>query len=151
MMCPVGGVAKMIRMGKSTKDMLKSINKTYGTLIMKAHRAYPDVPADLIAKVIALESSGRAWITSPDKGMGLMQLMPGTARDLGVINPYNPEENIMGGAKYLSQLEKHYQGDTDKVLGAYNAGQNRVDRSGLEHVPTITKTYIKRYHDLDNL
>ena len=68
-----------------------------------------------------------------------MQLMPKTADSLGVTNAYNPDQNIMGGVKYLSQLLKMYDGNIFKALWAYNAGPTAVRRNTL---PDETKDYI---------
>jgi len=67
-----------------------------------------------------------------------MQLMPATAMDLGVRNPFDPAENLAGGAALLKQLMTRYSGDLNRVLGAYNAGPSRVDAA--DGVPAIPET-----------
>lgn len=127
--------------------MIDKINNNYGYIIEEAHKKYPNVSSKMIALIIGLESSGNKYANS-GKAMGLTQLTPGTARDLGVQDIYNPKQNIIGSAKYLSQLTAHYNGDTDKILAAYNAGPGRVD-SG-KSLPRETRNYIARYHNMEN-
>ena len=82
----------------------------------------------LIDSVMHHESRGDAKAKSPKGALGLMQLMPATAKDLGV-NPDDPAQNILGGARYLGQLLKRYGGDEEKALAAYNAGMKTVDKA----------------------
>lgn len=70
--------------------------------------------------------------------MGLMQLMPATAEELGVRDPFDPQENLLSGARLLKQLLTRFDGDTARALGAYNAGPARVEESG--GVPQIPET-----------
>jgi soluble lytic murein transglycosylase-like protein len=111
-----------------------------------AHRAaerYGLNPA-LVKAVIKAESNFNATVVSRAGAQGLMQLMPGTARDLGVSDPFDPEQNVMGGARYLKQLYSKYDGDIDKTLAAYNWGPGNVDRKGIDVLPEETRNYLDR-------
>lgn len=119
----------------------------YEALVEKASRAY-NVPPEIIKRVIQVESAWDPKAESPKGAMGLMQLMPGTARDLGVADPWDPEQNVMGGAKYLAQMRDRYQGDWKKALAAYNAGPGRVDRRGMGNLPRETNNYLSATRDL---
>ncbi|SHK92450.1 lytic transglycosylase domain-containing protein [Desulforamulus aeronauticus] len=81
----------------------------------------------LLGAVANAESSGNQAARSPKGAVGVMQLLPSTAKALGV-NPYNPKENVFGGATYLKQQIDRYQGNIPKALAAYNAGPGAVDK-----------------------
>ena len=102
------------------------------------------LPASLIRSVVSTESSYRHDAVSPVGAQGLMQLMPGTAAELGVEDSFDPQQNLMGGSRYLKGLLKKYDGDLDHALAAYNWGQGNVDRKGLERMPTETRNYIAK-------
>lgn len=74
---------------------------------------------------------------------GVMQIVPGTARDLRLQDPYNPDENIRAGVEYMGQLLKRYNYDVKKALAAYNGGMRRIDRTGLTTLKPETRTYLK--------
>jgi hypothetical protein len=100
----------------------------------------------LIKAVIRAESNFDATCTSSKGAMGLMQLMPETAKELGVKNCYSPVENIMAGTCYLKKLLDRYDGNTPLALAAYNWGMGNVERHP-EELPQETQTYIARVND----
>lgn len=120
--------------------------------ISRASRKF-GVDEDLVRAVIKAESNFRPESTSPKGAMGLMQLMPETASDMGVRDPYNPLENIMGGVRYLRLLMDRYEGSVDKALAAYNWGMGNLERSD-GRLPRETRTYLTRvqnyYEDFRN-
>ena len=106
--------------------------------LVQEHAARQSLRPDLVRAVIQVESGFNPHARSPKGAMGLMQLMPATARDLGVHNAYDPGENIRGGTLYLRQLLDRFDGDEELALAAYNAGPNAVDRYG-RRIPPIEK------------
>ena len=103
-----------------------------------------DLDEAVLRGVIQQESAFRPCAVSPKGAMGLMQLMPATASDLGVRNPFDPAANLDAGAMFLKELLMRYGGDLSLALGAYNAGPAKVDAAGS--VPAIPETqdYVKR-------
>lgn len=99
------------------------------------------VPPALLRAVAWVESRGRADALSRAGAMGVMQLMPNTAKGLGV-DPWDPAENIDGGARFLARLLRKYEGDAAKVLAAYNWGPGRVDRGSTW--PESVRRYIRK-------
>ena len=112
-------------------------------VFQKASDTY-QVSKDLLKAMAKAESNFRADATSHCGAMGIMQLMPATAASLGVSDAYNPEQNIMGGAKYLAKLLDKYDGDTKLALAAYNAGSGNVAKYGGIPPFKETQNYVKR-------
>jgi len=98
------------------------------------------VKPELIRAVISQESANRPCAVSPKGAQGLMQLMPTTAAQFGVSDPFDPKQNVEAGTKLLKQLLAKYAGDVSLTLSAYNAGSGRVDRDrGVPQIPETVK------------
>jgi soluble lytic murein transglycosylase-like protein len=111
--------------------------------VLEASRTYV-VPASLLRAVIHVESSGDVGAVSPKGAQGLMQLMPATADRLGVTDPFDPRENVLGGTRYLRFLLDAFEGNAALALAAYNAGENAIVRHrGVPPHPE-TRRYLSR-------
>jgi Transglycosylase SLT domain len=115
----------------------------YDAEIERVARRY-QIDASLIKAIIQAESDFDHRAVSSKGAQGLMQLMPGTARELDVRNPFNPRENIDGGTRYLRQLLDTFNGNLNLSLAAYNAGPGLVSRTGA--IPDIpeTRNYVAK-------
>jgi hypothetical protein len=102
------------------------------------------VSTGLLKSVASAESGFDPKATSKCGAMGIMQLMPETAKGLGVTDAYNPQQNIMGGAKYLSQLLNRFNGDTKLAVAAYNAGPGNVEKYGGVPPFAETQAYVQK-------
>ena len=112
---------------------------------MQEHASRHSLRPELVRAVIQVESGFNPRAVSPKGAMGLMQLMPATAKQLGVRNAFDPAENIRGGCAYLRQLLDRYSGNEELALAAYNAGADAVDRHGKKVPPfQETRDYVKK-------
>ena len=124
----------------SSNSMMTS---DFDDIIKRAAKKY-NVPEKLISSVIKQESNFDPSAQSTAGASGLMQLMPGTAKYLGVANIFDPEQNVMGGAKYLRQMLDQFNGDTEIALAAYNAGPGAVKKYGGIPPYKETQNYVQK-------
>lgn len=117
--------------------------RSYATEVSRMADKYEVDPA-LVRAVIHAESAFNYKAISKAGAQGLMQLMPGTAKDLGVSNAFNANENIEGGVKYLAQLLSEFDGDIKLATAAYNAGPNAVKKYNGIPPYSETKVYVER-------
>jgi hypothetical protein len=132
--------------GSSESSVLPSYSKSrnaFDSIIRQAAQTH-GVSEGLIKAVMHTESGFNSNARSPVGAQGLMQLMPATARRFNVSNSFDPQQNIFGGAKYLSWLMKRFNGNTNLALAAYNAGEGNVDKYGGIPPFRETQDYVKR-------
>ena len=129
---------------KATTPLAISTKSSRYDAAINEHARRQGVAEDLVRAVIQVESAFNPNAVSNKGAMGLMQLMPATARELGVRNPFDPEQNIRGGVKYLKQLLERYDNKVELALAAYNAGIGNVEK--YDGVPPFkeTKAYVNK-------
>lgn len=118
-------------------------NADLDAIFRKAAQTY-QVPENLLKAIAKAESNFNSNALSSAGAQGIMQLMPKTAASLGVSDPFDPEQNIMGGAKYISQKIQAYDGDITLALAAYNAGSGNVAKYGGVPPFKETQNYLKK-------
>lgn len=128
---------------RSFSRVRSPVKSSYDELIRQTAHAHQVEPA-LVKAVIHAESSFNPYARSRKGAMGLMQLMPATARRFGIQNAYHPGDNIQGGVRYLSMLINRYDGNLRLALAAYNAGEYIVDDLGEIPPYRETQNYVKR-------
>ncbi len=127
--------------------VLKDRIRKYKPFIMQAARD-TGLDTDLIHAVILAESAYDPKAVSPKGAMGLMQLMPGTAKRFNVSDAFDPAQNIRGGTQYLQFLMKRFGNDLELVTAAYNAGEGAVEKYGRSIPPyKETRLYVKKVKD----
>lgn len=109
----------------------------FGPIIQQISRKY-DIEPSIIRALISAESSWDVYAISDKGAIGLMQLMPDTARDMEIKNPFDPEQNIEGGTRYLRILLDRFKGNMEMAVAAYNAGPAAVEKSG--GIPSFSET-----------
>lgn len=145
-----GEVADMVRLRSQAQMQGTAVSDTlrrFENEITQSARQNGLDPA-LVLAVVMEESGGDPMATSGKGAQGLMQLMPDTARELGVDDITSPSQNVAGGSLYLSKMLKRYDGDLELALAAYNAGPGNVDKAGRQ-VPQFkeTQAYVKKVQD----
>ena len=127
-----------------TRSAVTERARAYDDLISE-HSRTNGVRADLVRAVMQVESGFNPFARSPKGAMGLMQLMPATAKQYGVSNAFNPAENVRAGVAYLRQLLDRYNNNEELALAAYNAGPGAVDKHGRSVPPyRETQSYVTR-------
>ncbi len=138
---------------KVSGNFLERVSKrldNYSEIISQAAKKH-NVPEHLIKGIITAESAALNTAKSQVGAKGLMQLMDGTAKDLGVRNSYDPAQNIMGGTKYISKMLEMFDGNLEHALAAYNAGPGNVKKySGIPPFAE-TQAYVKRVKKYSNI
>jgi len=145
---PVADAGSWRRTARSRPDGSKApaesaANPAIESAVRQAASKY-NLSPELIRSVIRAESNFQPGAVSPAGAMGLMQLMPDTARDLGVTNAFDVRQNVDGGARYLRQMLDRFNGDVKLALQAYNAGPGAVEQYNGNVPYAETRQYVKR-------
>jgi len=129
---------------RATKPLVPSLKSARYDASINEHSRRMGVSADLVRAVIQVESAFNPSAVSTKGAMGLMQLMPATAIELGVSNPFEPDQNIRGGVSYLKRLLVRYDHKVELALAAYNAGMGNVEKYGAVPPFKETQAYVKK-------
>ena len=142
---PAAGAAQPDSSTIAALEALLPENPGTSAIIAKASQRY-GVDAGLISAIIKQESNFNPHAVSSAGAQGLMQLMPATARGLGVSDPFDPEQNVMAGTRFLKDMLRRYGGNVDDALAAYNWGPGNVDRHGSSSsvLPRETREYLAK-------
>ena len=141
------GVGK-VRLAVTPAEMAKALRSPELIALVDEISSVEGVDTHLARAIIQAESAFNYRARSRAGALGLMQLMPSTAQRFGVLDPFDPRQNINGGVKYLKWLHTYYEGDLTKVVAAYNAGEGAVTRH--KGIPPFreTQAYVPRVLDL---
>ena len=129
---------------KATTPLAISHKSAQYDASINEHARRQGVAEDLVRAVIQVESAFNPYAVSNKGAMGLMQLMPATANELGVKDPFDPDQNIRGGVKYLKQLLERYDNKVELALAAYNAGIGNVEKYGAVPPFKETRNYVNK-------
>ena len=129
---------------RATKPLMPTLKSARYDASINEHSRRMGVSADLVRAVIQVESAFNPKAVSTKGAMGLMQLMPATAIELGVSNPFEPDQNIRGGVSYLKRLLVRYDHKVELALAAYNAGMGNVEKYGAVPPFKETQAYVKK-------
>ena len=133
---------------RATRGVAPDRSRRFDDLIDE-HARRNGVRVDLVRAVMQVESAFDPAARSPKGALGLMQLMPATMRQYGVVNPFNPAENVRAGVAYLRELLDRYENDETLALAAYNAGPAAVDRHGQQVPPyRETRNYVAQINEM---
>jgi hypothetical protein len=135
--------SRVYRTPESQRDRSPERFTRYDAYVVEAARLY-QLPVAFLRAVIHIESDFDPNVVSVDGAMGLMQLMPMTAQKMGVENPFDPRQNILGGARFLRILANQWQGDLVLTVASYNAGAGAVERYGGVPPYAETRRYVNR-------
>lgn len=137
-----------VRLAMSKQEMARVLRSPELLAMVDEVANFAGVDPYLARAIIQAESAFNYKARSKAGALGLMQLMPATAERFGVVDPFDPRQNISGGTKYLRWLLDYYKGDVTKTVAAYNAGEGAVDRHGGIPPFRETRAYVPRVLDL---
>ncbi len=137
-----------VRLAVTSAEMAKALKSPELIAMVDEIARAQGVDTYLARAIIQTESAFNYKARSRAGALGLMQLMPSTAERFGVLDPFDPRQNILGGVKYLKWLHDYYQGDLTKVVAAYNAGEGAVNRHHGIPPYRETQAYVPRVLDL---